>query len=112
MSDITQQPFIVAVRLREYDSKQGFEKGDITTVHVPVVAQNKDEAEQKVVVWQSDNGTASRNNDHQWSCTEPERGLSWTAIRSLPVSQDEFDIFLCITQGLRDALICGDNSKK
>ncbi len=109
MSNIIQQLFIVTVRLRAYDSQCGLDNGDITTTFVPVIAQSKDEAQQKAVVWQSDNGTASRNDDQQWSCIEPARALSWTAIRCLPVSQDEFDVFLCVTEGLRDARVCGNH---
>jgi hypothetical protein len=112
MSNITQRLFIVSVQLRAFDCQENAEKGDITTSFVPVVAKSKDEAQQKAVVWQSDNGTAVINNMLQWTCVEPSRSLSWTVIRTLPVSQDEFDTFLCLSQGFSEARVCGDTETR
>ena len=97
--------YIVTVKLRALDA-DGIEAGDINTVHIPTIAKDEATAIKGAVVYHSDGGQAQENERLEMECKEPERGLVWIATRALRVRDDEWDIFLCVTDGLTDAKVC------
>lgn len=97
--------YIVTVKLRALDAL-GIEAGDINTVYVPTIAKDEAQALKGAVVYHSDSGTAQENDRLEIECKEPERNLVWIATRAMPVSDDEWDTFLCVTEGLTDAKVC------
>jgi hypothetical protein len=98
--------FIVVVRLSSLDN-MGIECADLTDIPVAVKADNEEQAIMNGLLYQSDNGTVVKNDDLIWECREPERNVVWKLKRCLSVSQEEFDIFLTITQGISVAVYPG-----
>ena len=97
--------FIATIELEDLD-ENGIESGFIATTYVPVIASDEVEASKKAVVWQSDNGKAIENEQLLWECRELQRKLVWKVSKCLPVSEDDKNFFLSLTQGLSTAKVC------
>lgn len=99
--------FMVNVELNTLDEK-GVENGTITTTHVPTIAKDSLSAKACAVVWQSDGGIATIDNQRpeDFVCIEKERGYSWVVTRCIEVTKEEFDIFCSITHGISENRYC------
>jgi hypothetical protein len=97
--------FIVTIELESLD-QHGIESGFITTTYIPVIANDEVEASRKAVVYQSDAGKAQENTELVWECREPQRNLVWKVTKCLPITEDDKDFFLSLTQGLSTARVC------
>lgn len=85
---------------------------DIADAHVPVDAQDEDEACKRAVLWHADNGVAVEGHDLQWQCADAARGLLFKATKCLEVTASELEVFLSLTQGISSPKVIGRSSAK
>ena len=99
--------FMVNIELNTLDEK-GSENGTITTTNVPTIAKDSLSAKACAVVWQSDGGVATIDNQYpeDFVCFEKERGYSWVVSRCIEITKEEFDIFCSITNGISQEAFC------
>lgn len=104
--------FIVTVKLTQLDETAS-ETGSIAKVYVPTIADNEEDAAKRAVVFHSDGGEATcfpngrgDADNAMAECLERDRWLLWTAVRCLAVSEDEFNTFLTLTDGLTTTTVC------
>ncbi len=101
--------YIIRVSNSHLDS-HGVESGHITDAFVPVEAPNEAEACQRAVLWHGDNGQAHEDDDLQWRCDDRARWVTFKATKCLPVTSEEMQTFLSLTQGVSTAIIIGQSA--